>query len=145
MEQVQKILANGWVKIFKGLWGSHIVLAAKPHQEHVTNIDNFIWRMCVSYQKLKGFTKPFQYTIPRYKDAVTVLNVETHPIWIITLDACQKYHQVAVRPVHQEILVVLCLLYQPMHLPYTHPWWSILIMSGTNYSSSVLKHYLKLI
>ena len=52
MKQVQQLLANGWIKRCQGPWGSLIVLAAKPHQEHVTNIDNFIWRMCVSYHKL---------------------------------------------------------------------------------------------
>ena len=30
-------------------WNSNIVLAPKPHQGHVTEIDNFIWRFCISY------------------------------------------------------------------------------------------------
>jgi len=40
-----------------GPWGSSIVLAAKPHQEHVIDIKDFVWRMCVSYRKLNSVTK----------------------------------------------------------------------------------------
>ena len=94
MEQVQKLLVNGWVKRCKGPWGSLIVIAAKPYQEHVTDINDFIWRVCVSYRKLNGVTKPFQYPIPRCNDAVTLINVGEHHIWIITLDAHQEYPQV---------------------------------------------------
>ena len=102
MEKVQQLLANGWAKQCKGPWGSLIKLSAKPHQEHITDIDEFIWRMCVSYQKLNGVTKSFQYPIPRCKDSVIILNAGAHRIWIITLDACQGYHQVAVQPTYQE-------------------------------------------
>ena len=80
MEQVQKLQSNGWVKRCKGPWGSLIVLAANPHQEHFTDIDNFIWRICVSYQKLNDVTKPFQYPTQQYDDDVTVINIVAHRI-----------------------------------------------------------------
>ena len=101
MDTIQQLLANGWAKLCKGPWGSLIVIAPKPQQELVSNIDDFIWKMCVSYRKLNGFTKTFQYPIPQCNDAVTVLNVGENRIWIITFDACQGYHQVAVRPIYQ--------------------------------------------
>ena len=80
MEKFQKILAYGWAKLCKGLLGYLIVLADKPHQEHFTDINNFIWRMCGSYWKSNGVTKPFQHPIPRCDNAVTVLNVGAHQI-----------------------------------------------------------------
>jgi len=52
-----------------------IVLAAKPHQEDITDITKFIWRTCVSYRKLNSVTKPFEYPIPRCDDAVTIVMV----------------------------------------------------------------------
>ena len=43
MDQVYQLLANGWVKQCKGPLGSPIVLAVKTHQEHDTDIDNFVY------------------------------------------------------------------------------------------------------
>ena len=132
MYQVQKILANGWTKLCKGPWGSLVVLVDKPNQENVTNIDKLIWRICVSYQKFNGFTKLFQYPIPRCAEAITVLNVGAHRILIITLDARQGYHKVSVRPTDKEkmdfwhvtiinTVSVLCLLDQPTRLTSIQP------------------------
>ena len=102
MDQVQQLLSNGWAKRCKWPWGSLIVLAAKPHQEHVTNIKDFIWRMCVSYRKLNGVNKLFKYPIPRCGIYVTVINVGANCIWIITLNDCHGFHQDGVRPTDQE-------------------------------------------
>ena len=49
MDQVHKLLANGWIKQCHGPWVLIIVLSEKPHQEHVLHIEKFIWQMCVSY------------------------------------------------------------------------------------------------
>lgn len=57
MTQVSQVLQNGWIE-WCG-WGSMIVMAQKPNQEYITEIDDFIWRMCVLYRKLNGVTKPF--------------------------------------------------------------------------------------
>ena len=84
--------------------GSLIVLAAKPHQEKVTNIDDFIWRMCVSYRALNAITRPFQFPIPRCDYSIYVLGHGSVYIFIIALDARQGYHQVAVRYEDQEKL-----------------------------------------
>ena len=76
-----------------------IVLARKPHQEHVTDIANLVWRMCVSYQKLNALTKPFQFPIPRCDAAIIILGCGAEKIWIRSLDTRQGYHQVVVRKI----------------------------------------------
>ena len=42
MEQVTDLLANDWIHKYGGPWGSQIVLAAKPHQEKIVDITDFI-------------------------------------------------------------------------------------------------------
>ena len=64
MKQIVSLLKNDWIKECAGPWGSMIVLAAKPHQEDITDITKFIWRMCVSYRILNSVKKPFEYPIP---------------------------------------------------------------------------------
>ena len=51
---------NDWIEQFEGGWGSPIVLASKPHQETIVNIENFVWRICVSYRRLNRVTYPFE-------------------------------------------------------------------------------------
>ena len=104
MEHIHALLKNGWIELCKGPWGSIIVLAPKPHQEHVTDIEDFVWRMCVSYRGLNAVTKPFTFPIPRCDDAISSLNVGPGDIWIITVDARQGYHQISVRKVDREKL-----------------------------------------
>ena len=48
MEQVSQLISNKWIRKCGGPWGSMIVLAQKPHQEHITAIEDFVWRMCVA-------------------------------------------------------------------------------------------------
>ena len=50
------------------------MLAAKPHQEHIKDIDNFVWIMCVSYRKLNAITKPFELPISRYDNAIAIID-----------------------------------------------------------------------
>ena len=38
MEQISSLLDNSWISKCEGSWGSQIVLAIKPHQEHIDNI-----------------------------------------------------------------------------------------------------------
>jgi len=75
MKVVRQLINNLWISRCRGPWGSQIVLAQKPHQEHITEIEDFIWRMCVSYCSLNAVTKPFQYPIPRCDDSVTFIAV----------------------------------------------------------------------
>ena len=114
MKQLKALLNNDWIELCFGAWGSSIVLAAKPHQEHVLDIEDFIWRMCVSYRKLNSVTKPFQYPIPRCDDAITIMVVGTNFVWIITVDARQGYHQVSVRRADREKLA----FFAPDHKKY---------------------------
>ena len=105
MDQVEALKKSGLIEECQGPWGSLIVLAPKPHQEHVENIDDFIWRMCVSYRKLNSVTKPFSYPIPRCDDAIDTLGpVGSAKLYFITLDARQGYHQIAVKKEDREKL-----------------------------------------
>ena len=85
-------------------WGSMIVLAQKSHQESITNIEDFVWRMCASYRRLNAVTKPFQFPIPRCDDAITILGTGADEIWFISLDVRQGYHQISVRKIDREKL-----------------------------------------
>ena len=105
MTFVRQLINNIWISRCRGPWGSQIVLAQKPHQEHITSIDDFIWRMCVSYRALNAVTKPFQYPIPRCDDSVTfIANGANGEMYFISLDARQGYHQVSVRSIDREKL-----------------------------------------
>ena len=73
MEQIHDLLENDWIEECAGPWGIQIVLAPKPHQEHISNIDDFIWRMCVSYHVLNKVTKKFECPIPRCEGAITLI------------------------------------------------------------------------
>ena len=99
MDLVQQLLANVYIKRCHGPWVSIIVLAAKPHQEHLLHIDEFICRMCVLYLRLIKITNTFKYPIQLCDDATTFVAVGSSEMWIITLDARQGYHQVSVVPV----------------------------------------------
>ena len=116
MENINTLLHNEWIEECKGPWGSMIVLAPKPHQEHVTNINDFVWRMCVSYRKLNSITRPFEYPIPRCDDAVDCLGTCIgNKILFISLDAKQGYHQVKVRDSDKEKLA----FFSPDNKKYT--------------------------
>ena len=41
MSQIEELIQNEWIEERGGLWSISIVIAAKPHQEHITNIENF--------------------------------------------------------------------------------------------------------
>jgi hypothetical protein len=104
LAQQKALLANGWIRKCYGPWGSLVVLAPKPHQEDVTNIVDFVWRMCVSYRKLNSVTLPFEYPIPRCKDAINDFSDSAGRLYFISLDARSGYHQVFVRTCDQDKL-----------------------------------------
>ena len=97
MNQVEDLLGNEWIEEYAVPWGSMIVLAQKPHQKHIKNIDDFVWCMFVSHHQLYGVTKSFQFHILRCYDAVMIIGWGAGEIWIISLDARQGCHQVSVR------------------------------------------------
>jgi hypothetical protein len=104
MAQIEVLLDNGWIDECEGAWGSSIVLAAKPHQEHITDIKDFIWRMCVSYRALNQVTLPFEYPIPRCDDAIDNFGDSAGRLYFISLDNKTGYHQISVRQIDREKL-----------------------------------------
>jgi hypothetical protein len=96
MGHIQSLLRNDWIEECGGAWGSLIVLAPKPHQEHIDNISDFVWRMCASYRKLNSVTLPFACPIPRCDDAIDDFGDGVGRLWFVSLDAYQGYHQIRV-------------------------------------------------
>lgn len=90
-ELVAKLEANGIIEDDDGPWGAPIVLAAKPHQEHV-HWSQYTWRLCVSYRKLNAVTRPFTFPIIRCDDAVKEIG---NAKYFITMDLDSGYWQVA--------------------------------------------------
>ncbi len=56
VRHIRQITDRQW--LFKAL------LAAKPHQESVYNIDDFVWRFCLNYIPLNSVTLQIAYPIP---------------------------------------------------------------------------------
>ena len=69
-KHIRVIKGNDWIEHCEGDWGSPIVLASKMHQESIDDINDFVWRMCVSYRNLSIVTQPFEYLIGRYDTAI---------------------------------------------------------------------------
>jgi hypothetical protein len=85
---IRQITDGGW--LFKAL------LAAKPHQEHVRCIDDFVWQFCVNYIPLDSVTRLIAYPIPRCDSAIH--NKFGQGKWCWMFDAPMGYHQLAVAP-----------------------------------------------
>ena len=85
-----------------GRWSFKAVLAAKPHQEHVVDINNFVWRFCVNYVTLNSVTHIIAYPIPRCDSAVFI--EFGNGTWLWLSDAPSGYHQLAVAKSSQEKL-----------------------------------------
>src|SRR6478672_1305962 len=64
-DQIDILLKNGMIKENFCPWACKIVLAAKPHQEHVTELPDYKWRMCVNFQPINRVTRAFKFLIPR--------------------------------------------------------------------------------
>jgi hypothetical protein len=82
-------------QIHDGRWLIKAVLAPKPHQEHVCNIEDFVWRFCVNYIPLNQVTLPIAYPIPRCDMAV---EEAFGGRWIWLYNAPMGYHQILVSP-----------------------------------------------
>jgi hypothetical protein len=96
MSHIKVLLHNGWIQPCNGHWGSSVVLATKPHQEHITDIQDFVWRMCVSYHCLNTVTLPFEYSIPCCNNAINNFGDSAGRLFSISLDNKTDYHQILV-------------------------------------------------
>jgi hypothetical protein len=57
-------------QIHNRCWLFKALLAPKPHQEHVQDIDKFLWRFCVNYIPLNSVIRIIAYPIPRCDSAI---------------------------------------------------------------------------
>ena len=85
-----------------GCWLFKALLAPKPHQEHVWNIDNFVWCFCVNYIPLNSVTRTIAYPILRCDSAINEEFGMGVLYWLF--DAPMGYHQLSVAPASQEKL-----------------------------------------
>ncbi len=92
-------------QIHDGRWLFKAALAAKPHQEHVIDINNFVWRFCVNYVPLNSATRIITYPISRCDSAVFIEFGDSTWLWLF--DAPSGYHQFAVAKSSQEKLAFL--------------------------------------
>ena len=92
LKQVKVLLAEGLIEqCATGGWGSPIVLAPKPHQEHVNMVEDLICRLYVSYRGLNRVTNPFEYPIGRYNDDIDDVGDGTQYIYFMSVDSSQGY------------------------------------------------------
>ena len=89
-------------QIFHSSWLAKAVLAPKPHQEHVTDIDDFVWQFCVNYTGLNAVTKVISFPIPRCDSAVGREFGRSKFRWLT--DAKNGFNQIPVAPNSQEKL-----------------------------------------
>jgi hypothetical protein len=90
---IDALIANDQICVdVDSAWLSKAVLAPKPHQEHVTDISEFIWRFCINFISLNHVTKVWSYFIPRCDDAVEH-GFGTADLFFL-MDAFSGYHQI---------------------------------------------------
>ena len=89
-------------QVHDGQWLFKVLLAPKPHQEHVCDIENVVWRFCVNYIPLNQITCQITYPIPRCDSAVE--NAISGK-WIWLYDAPMGYHQISASKETREKLV----------------------------------------
>ncbi len=97
---LEKVSQIHWIT--DGCWLFKALLAPKPHQEHVHNIDNFVWRFCVNYIPLNSITQIIGYPIPRCDSMISEKFGLGVLYWLF--DAPMGYHQLAVALAGQEKL-----------------------------------------
>jgi hypothetical protein len=82
-------------QIYGSEWLFKIILAPKPHQEHIYDIADFVWRLCVNFIPLNEVTRVIAFPAVRCDTAVGISFGDGEIIWL--LDCPQGYHQVIVR------------------------------------------------
>ena len=89
---ISQLENNNWIREYARPWGVLLLLAAKPHQEFCTNIDKFVWRLCVSYIPLNSVTHSFKFPIPRCSHSIEDLGDPYGKLFFISLDDRSDYH-----------------------------------------------------
>lgn len=89
---VDALQKKGIIEDDDGPYGSLVVLAGKPNQDHA-HWSQYVFRLCISYRPLNGVTRPFTFPILRCDDAVEDIGGATVAI---TLDLDAGYWQVLV-------------------------------------------------
>ncbi len=88
-------------QIHDGQWLFKALLVPKPHQEHVCNIEKFVWRFCVNYIPLNQVTWQIAYPIPHCDAAV---EGAFGGQWIWLYNPPMGYHQISASKETQEKL-----------------------------------------
>ncbi len=83
-------------------WLFKTLLAPKPHQGHIRQINNFMWHFCLNYIPLNQITWPVVYHIPQCDSAVYLTFCDGRWMWM--WDALQGYHQIKVEEEYQDKL-----------------------------------------
>ena len=102
-KHIQILEGNDWICDCEGPWGSLILLAPTPYQEGCTDINDFLWRLCVSYRPLNSTTKIFEFPIPHYANNIEDFGDFSGRIYLISLNNRSSYHQIRMRNQDQEI------------------------------------------
>ena len=117
-------------QVFDGEWLSKGLLAPKPHQEHITSIDQFAWRFCVSYIALNAITRVIAFPIPRCNDAVGTTFGGSK--YVILADCPSGFHQISVDEKSQQKLAFA----GPNATKYTYRDLCLLVLSMVQSASS---------
>ncbi len=88
-------------QIHDSQWSFKALLVPKPHQEHVCNIDDFVWCFCVNCIPLNQIRWQNAYPIPRCDAAVEGAFGGS---WIWLYDVPMGYHQIRILKETQEKL-----------------------------------------
>jgi hypothetical protein len=88
-------------QIHVGQWLFKALLGPKPHQEHISNIADFVWRFCKNYIPLNQVMRLIAYPIPRCNNAV---ETAFGRFWMWLYNAIMWYHQLSVAKESREKL-----------------------------------------
>ena len=101
---ITALVDSGLITDCEGSRGSILLIDVKPHQEECTNINPFIWMLCVSYRPLNSITRSFEYPISHCVDSIDDISDSRGSLTMISLDTCSEYHQVTIRQYIQDNL-----------------------------------------
>jgi hypothetical protein len=103
-KSIDALLSTEWIRKCGGPWGSKGILAGKPHQEEIWNIEDYIWRFCVNYRPLNAVTLPYEFPIPRCDNALDDFGDADGEMCFISVDGKSVFHQIRVALCDQEKL-----------------------------------------